>query len=154
MSQVVKNRFNRLVDSAIVVIGTRDIVPAMVFSKIGRYSAYIEHYYMHTPRVMILIVEHISKPWNREYVPAWREELLDLILLKLASTTLVAGEYYTYVNCFMARYFVSIDLLRKLAFALEEGFTIDEHDPDLNIDMHYLFKNLWTYAPHLKSSSY
>ena len=47
MSQVVKNHFNRLVDSAIVVIGTRDIVPAMVFSKIGRYSAYIEHYYIY-----------------------------------------------------------------------------------------------------------
>ena len=79
---------------------------------------------------MILIVEPISKPWNREYVPAWREELLDVILLKLASTALVAGEYYTYVHCFMARYFISIDLLRKLTFALEVGFTIDEQDPD------------------------
>ena len=62
MSQVVKSHFNRLLDSAIVVVETRDIVPAMVFSKIGRYSAYTEHYYMHTPRVMILIVEPISKP--------------------------------------------------------------------------------------------
>ena len=42
MSQVVLNRFNRLLDSAIVVLGTRDIVPAMVSSKIGRFSAYIE----------------------------------------------------------------------------------------------------------------
>ena len=84
MSQVVKNCFNRLLDSSIVVIGTRDIVPAMVFSKIGRYSAYIEHYYMHTPHVMILIVESISKPQNRGYVPTWREELLEVILLKLA----------------------------------------------------------------------
>ena len=50
MSQLVKDCFTRLLDSAIVVVGTRDIVPAMVFSKIGRYSAYIKHYYMHTPR--------------------------------------------------------------------------------------------------------
>ena len=38
-------------------------------------------------------------------------------------------------------YIVSIDLLRKLAFALEEGYTIDEEHPDFNVDMHYLFKN-------------
>ena len=113
MSQLVKNCFNRLLDSAIVVIGTRDIVPAMVFSKIGRFSTYIQHYYMHTPCVMILIVEPISKPQNRGYVPAWRGELLETILLKLASTALVAGDYYTYINCFMARYFVAIGLLRK-----------------------------------------
>ena len=119
MSQVVKSHFNRMLDSAIIIVGTRDIVPAMVFAKIGRYSAYIEHYYMHTPCTMILIVEPTSKPWNRGYVPVWREELLEVILLKLASTALVAGEYYTYVHCFMARYFVSIDLLRKLAFALD-----------------------------------
>ena len=141
MSQVVKNQFNRLLDSSIVLLGTKKIVPAMVFAKIGRYSAYIEHYYMQTPHMIILVVEPVSKPQNRGYVPAWREELLEVILLKLASTALVAGDYYTYINCFMARYFVSIDLLRKLAFALEEGFTIDEEDPDLNVDMHYLFKN-------------
>ena len=41
----------------------------------------------------------------------------------------------------MARYFVAIDLLRKLVFALEEGYTFDEGDPDVNVDMHYLFKN-------------
>ena len=70
MSQVVKDHFNRMLDSAIVVVGTKKIVPAMVFAKIGRYSANIEHYYMHTPRTMILIVEPISKPWNRGYVPA------------------------------------------------------------------------------------
>ena len=105
MSQVVKDCFNRMLDSTIVVVGTK-IVPAIVFAKIGRYSAYIEHYYMHIPHTMILIVEPISKPWNRGYVPAWREELLEVILLKLASTALVAGSYYTYVHCFMARYFV------------------------------------------------
>ena len=162
MSQVVKDRFNRILDSAIVVVGTKKIVPAMVFVKMGRYSAYIEHYYLHTPNTMILIVEPISKPWNRSYVPAWREELLEAILLKLASTALVAGKYFTYVHCFLARYFVSIDLLRKLAFALEEEYTIDEEDLDLNVDMHYLFKN-FAYgqrmetlfnAPHLKGSFY
>ena len=141
MSQLVKDRFTRLLDSAIVVVGTKEIVPAMVFKQIGRYSAYVEHYYMHTSHVMILIIEPVSKPWNRAYIPAWREELLDVILCKLASTALVAGEYYTYVHCFMARYFVAIDLLRKLAFALEEGYTFDEEDPDVNVDMHYLFKN-------------
>ena len=160
MSQLVKNRFNRLLDSAIVVLGTKKIIPAMVFSKIGRMSAYIEHYYMHTPRMMILIVE--SNPQCRNYVPAWREKLLETILLKLASTVLVAGEYYTYINCFMARYFVAIDLLRKLALALEEGITIDEEDPDLNVDLHFLFFNFsygqkmetTFYAPHLKGSFY
>ena len=134
----------------------------MVFHQIGRYSAYVEHYYMHTPHVMILIIEPVSKPWNRAYIPAWREELLDVILYTLASTALVAGEYYTYVHCFMARYFVAIDLLRKLAFALEEGYTFDEEDPDVNVDMHYLFKNFAYgqrmetsfYAPHLKGSFY
>ena len=162
MSQLIKDRFNRMVDSAIVMLGTKKIIPAVVFAKIGQYSAYIEHYYMHTPNTMILIVETASKPWQRGYVPAWREELLDAILLKLASTALVAGSYFTYVHCFMARYFVSIDLLRKLSFALEEGYTIDEEDPDLNVDMHYLFKNLayaqrmesLFYDPHLKGSFY
>ena len=160
MCQVVLNRFNRLLDSAIVVLGTKEIVPAMVFSKIGRMSAYIEHYYMHTPRMMILIMEPISNPQCREYVPAWREEHLETILLKLASTALVAGEYYTYIHCFMARYFEAIDLLRKLALALEEGITIDEEDPDMNIDLHYLFFNFAYgqkmetsfYAAHLKGS--
>ena len=60
----------------------------------------------------------------------------------------------------MARYFVAIDLLRKLAFALKEGTNIDEEDPDLNVDLHYLFKNFAYgqkmetsfYAPHLKGS--
>ena len=141
MSQLVKDRFTRILDSAIVVVGTKKIIPALVFAKIGRYSAYIEHYYMHTPNTMILIVEPISKPSNRGYIPAWREELLEVILLKLASTALVAGSYYTYVHYFMARYFVSINLLRKLAFALEEGYTFDEEDPDVNVDMHCLFKN-------------
>ena len=68
----------------------------------------------------------------------------------------------TYVHCFMARYFVAINLLRKLAFALEEGYTFDEEDPDLNVDMHCLFKNFaysqrmetFFYAPHLKGSPY
>ena len=140
MSQLVKDRFTRMLDSAIVVAGIKKIIPALVFVKIGRYSAYIEHYYMHTPNTMILIVEPISKPWNRGYIPAWRGELLEVILLKLASTALVADSYYTYVHCFMARYFVSIDLLRKLAFALEKGYTFDEEDPDVNVDMHYFFK--------------
>ena len=90
MSQLVKDRFTRMLDSAIVVVGTKNIIPALVFAKIGRYSEYIEHYYMHTPNTMILIVEPISKAWNRGYIPAWRGELLEVILLKLASTALVA----------------------------------------------------------------
>ena len=98
MSQLVKDRFTRLLDSAILVVGTKEIVHAMVFAKIGRYSAYIEPFYMHTPHVMILIVEPVSKPWNRAYIPAWRGELLDVILGKLASAALVAGSYYTYVS--------------------------------------------------------
>ena len=116
MSQLVKDRFTRMLDSAIVVVGTKKIIPALVFTKIGRYNAYIEHYYMHTPNTMILIVEPISKPWNRGYIPAWREELLEVILLKLASTALVASSYYTYVHCFMARYFVSIDIAEEISF--------------------------------------
>ena len=40
--------------------------------------------------------------------------------------------------------------------------TFDEEDPDVNVDMHYLFKNLaygqrmetFFYAPHLKGSPY
>ena len=73
MSQLVKDRFTRLLDSAIVVVGTRDIVPAMVFSKIGRYSAYIEQYYLHTDRLMVLIVEPITNPQDRFYIPQWRD---------------------------------------------------------------------------------
>ena len=95
MSQLVLNWFDRLLNNAIVVLGTKKIIPAMVFSKIGRLSAYVEHYYMHTPRMMILIVEPISNAQLREYVPAWKDELVETILLKLASTALVAGEYYT-----------------------------------------------------------
>ena len=160
MSHLVKNCFNRLLDSAIVVFGTKKIIPALVFSQIGRMSAYIEHYYMHTPRVMILVVEPISNPQCRDYIPAWIERLLECILLRLASTALVAGEYYTYVHSFMARYFVDIDVLRKLAFVLEKGITIDEQD--LNVDLHQLFCNFayrqkmetFFYAPHLKDSLY
>ena len=162
MSQIVKNGFNRLLDSAIVVVCTKKIIPAVVFNQIGRMSAYIAHYYMHAPRVMILVVEPISNPQCRDYIPAWRERLLECILLRLASTALVAGNYYTYVHSFMARYFVDIDLLRKLAFALEEGITMDEQDPDLNINLHQLFCNsaygkkmkTFFYAPHLKGSVY
>ena len=153
MSKLVSNRFNRLIDNAIVVLGTEEIIPAIVFSKIGRMSAYVEHYYMHTPRMMILVIEPISNPQCRDYVPAWREKLLETILLKLASTTLVAGEYYSYTNCFMARYFVAIDLLRKLAFALEEGITIDEEDANMNIDLHYLFSN-FAYGQKMETTFY
>ena len=60
----------------------------------------------------------------------------------------------------MARHFVAADLLRKLALGIEEGITVDEADPDLNIDLHYIFKNFAYaqnhgtsfYAPHLKGS--
>ena len=151
-----------MVDSAIVVLGTEPIIPAMVFAKIGIYSAYIEHYYMHTDRMMILIVEPVSQPWKREYIPAWRAELLETILLKLASTVLVLKEHHTFVNCFMAKYFVAIEILKKLALALEEGITVDEPDLNINIDLHSLFKNIAYgqrressfYAPHLKGSFY
>ena len=68
MSQLVEKLFNRLIDTAIIVIGTEPIIPAMVFAKIGRYSAYIEQYYMHTSRMMILVVEPVSKLQNRNYV--------------------------------------------------------------------------------------
>ena len=141
MSQLVLDRFNRIIDNAMVVLGTKDIIPAMVFAKLGRMSLYIEQYYMHTARMKILITEPVFIPKCRRYTPAWRQRLLDTILLKLASTTLVAGDHYTYINTFMARHFVAIDLLRKLALAVEEGITVDEADPNLNIDPHYLFTN-------------
>ena len=38
MSQLVLDRFNMLIDNAIVVLGTKDIIPAMVFAKLGRLS--------------------------------------------------------------------------------------------------------------------
>ena len=162
MSQIVKDRFNRLIDTAIVITGTKKIVPTVVFHKLGRLSAYVEHYYLHTPRVMILIVEPISDLSHRYYITQWRNDLLENILLKLASTALVAGNYYTYIHSFMARYFFDANLLRKLAFALEEGITFDEEDPDLNVDMHYLFYNTaygkkmesLLFVPYLKGSKY
>ena len=88
--------------------------------------------------------------------------MLESILLKLASTGLVVGDYYTYIHSFMARYFLPMDLLRKLAYALEEGITYDEEDPDLNVDMSKLFFNFaygekmesLFYAPYLKHSKY
>ena len=157
MSQLVKDRSKQLIDTAIVVTGTNKIVPAVVFHKLGRLSAYIEHYYLHTERLMVLIVEPITDPKHRFYIPQWRDELLENILLKLASTGLVAGDYYTYVHSF-----IDANLLRKLAFALEEGLTFDEEDPDLNIDMQYLFFNIaygekmesLFFAPYLKGSKY
>ena len=42
ISKLVLDRFNRLIDNAIVVLGTKEIIPAMVFSKIGRMSAYVD----------------------------------------------------------------------------------------------------------------
>ena len=41
MSQLVKDRFTRLLDSAIVVVGTKEIVPAMVFAT----DTQIQHLY-------------------------------------------------------------------------------------------------------------
>ena len=151
-----------MLDTAIVITGTTEIVPAVVFHKLGRLSAYVEHYYLHNERLMILVVESITDPRHRYYIPQWREELLKNILLKLASTGLVAGNYYTYVHSFMARYFLDANLLRKLAFALEDDFTFDEEDPDLNIEMHYLFYNTaygqkmetLFFAPYLQGSKY
>ena len=162
MSKLVKDRFKRLLDTAIVITGTNPIVPAAVFHKIGRLSTYVENYYLHTDRVMVLIIEPISSPKDRFYIPQWRDELLESILLKLASTGLVVGEYYTYIHSFMARYFLPMDLLKKLAYALEEGLTYDEEDPDINVDMSKLFFNFaygekmesLFFAPYLKHSIY
>ena len=162
MSKLVKDRFKHLLDTAIVITGTNPIVPAAVFHKIGRLSTYIENYYLHTDRVMVLIIEPIFSPKDRFYIPQWRDELLESILLKLASTGLVVGEYYTYIHSFMARYFLPMDLLKKLAYALEEGLTYDEEDPDINVDMSKLFFNFaygekmesLFFAPYLKHSIY
>ena len=90
MNQLVLARFNRLIDNS-MVLGTKDIIPTMVFAKLGRLSVYVEHYYMHTARMMILIVEPVFIPKCRGYTPAWRQKLLDTILLKLATTTFVAS---------------------------------------------------------------
>ena len=162
MSKLVKDRFKHLLDTAIVITGTNPIVPAAVFHKIGRLSTYVENYYLHTDRLMVLIIEPITSPKDRFYIPQWRDELLKSILLKLASTGLVVGEYYTYIHSFMARYFLPMDLLRKLAYALEEGLTYDEEDPDINVDMSNLFFNFaygekmesLFFAPYLKHSIY
>ena len=162
MSKLVKDQFKRLLDTAIVITGTNLIVTAVVFHKIGRLSAYVENYYLHTDRLMVLIIEPITNPKDRFYIPQWRDELLESILLKLASTGLVVGDFYTYIHSFVARYFLPMDLLRKLAYALEEGLTYDEEDPDLNIDMSNLFFNFaygermesLFFAPYLKHSKY
>ena len=162
MSKLVKDRFKHLLDTAIVITGTNPIVPAAVFHKIGRLSTYVENYYLHTDRLMVLIIEPITSPKDRFYIPQWRDEFLESILLKLASTGLVVGEYYTYIHSFMARYFLPMDLLRKLAYALEEGLTYDEEDPDINVDMSKLFFNFaygekmesLFFAPYLKHSIY
>ena len=162
MSKLVKDRFKHLIETAIVITGTNPIVPAAVFHKFGRLSEYIKHYYLHTDRLMVLIIEPITNPKDRFYIPEWRDELLESILLKLASTELVVGNYYTYIHSFIARYFLPMDLLRKLAYALEEGLTYDEEDPDLIIDMSYLIFNFaygekmesLFFAPYLKNSKY
>ena len=95
MSKLVKDQFEHLLDTAIVITGTNPIVHAAVFHKIGRLSAYVENYYLHTNRLMVLIIEPITSPKDRFYSPPWRDELLESILLKLASTGLVVGDYYT-----------------------------------------------------------
>ena len=162
MSKLVKDRFKHLLDTSIVITGTNPIVPAAVFHQIGRLSTYVENYYLHTDRVMVLIIEPIFNPKDRFYIPQWRNEFLESMLLKLASTGLVVGEYYTYIHSFMARYFLPMDLLRKLAYALEEGLTYDEEDPDINVDMSKLFFNFaygekmesLFFAPYLKHSIY
>ena len=105
-----KDRFKHLIETAIVITGTNLIVPAAVFHKLGRLSEYIEHYYLHTDRLMVLIIEHITNPKDRFYIPQWRDELLESILLKLASTGLVVGNYYTYIHSFMARYFLPMKI--------------------------------------------
>ena len=89
MSKLVKDRFKHLLDTAIVITGTNPIVPAAVFHKIGRLSTYVENYYLHTDRLMVLITEPITSPKDRFYIPQWRDELLESILLKLASTGLL-----------------------------------------------------------------
>ena len=162
MSKFVKDRFKHLLDTAIIITGTNPIVPATVFHKMGKLSSYVENYYLHTERLMVLIIEPIFNPKDRFYIPSWRDELIQSILLKLASTGLVVGDYFTYIHSFMARYLLTTDLLRKLAYALEEGVTYDEADPDDNIDMSNLFFNFaygermesLFFAPYLKHSKY
>ena len=87
-----KVRFKRLLDTAIVITGTNPIVPAAVFHKMGRLSSYVENYYLHTDRLMVLIIEPITSPKDRFFIPQWGDELLESILLKLASTGLVVGD--------------------------------------------------------------
>ena len=64
----------------------------------------------------------------------------------LASTALVAGEYMHMYIVLWPDTLLPIDSLRKLAFALEEGYTFDEEDPDVNVDMHCLLNNfsIWS----------
>ena len=69
MSKLVKDRFKHLLDTAIVITGTNPIVPAAVFHKIGRLSSYIENYYLHTERLMVLIIEPITSPKDKFYIP-------------------------------------------------------------------------------------
>ena len=69
MSKLVKDRFKHLLDTAIVITGTNLIVPATVFHKMGRLSSYVENYYLHTDRLMVLIIEPITSPKDRFYIP-------------------------------------------------------------------------------------
>ena len=135
MSKFVKDRFKRLLDTAIIITGTNPIVPAAVFHQIGKLSSYVENYYLHTDRLMVLIIEPIFNPKDRFYIPQWRDELLESILLKLASTGLVVLDYYTYIHTFMARYFLPIDLFRKLNMTLMDIFYLQVH-------MYFLFLRL------------
>ena len=69
MSKFVKDRFKHLLDTAIIITGTNPIVPAAVFHKIGRLSSYVENYYLHTDRLIVLIIETITNPKDRFYIP-------------------------------------------------------------------------------------
>ena len=54
-----KDRFKHLLDTVIIITGTNPIVPATVFHQIGKLSSYVENYYLHTDRLMVLIIEPI-----------------------------------------------------------------------------------------------
>ena len=138
MSAQAKARFLRLLDNVIEIIGTHEIIPAMLFKRLGRLSLYVEHYYIVHARKIILIIEPMFQPASRDITPLWSSTLINCILQRLTSAGLVMDDHYTFVNAFMARYRESTEFLQELAFAWE-----DRHSPMNCMGFLFVWCQMW-----------
>ena len=94
----------------------------LIENVLGCYYGTVRSMYLQSPQVAyvdICLGKELTSPGFYQFFlsgihrASFPDTPLETILLKLASTVLVLEEHHTFVNCFMARYFVAIEILKK-----------------------------------------